>query len=147
MSPPNSETPASEVGQRLRELRQERRLSLRELARLSGISANALSQIERGLTSPSVSTLYRLVEGMNLPTTVVQRGIEYNKLHMDIGSVQIQTPRQEKRIATTFRGNGPRGLREFKGKSLDGYLLQSAVTKGARHIRARVDGVRWTPGT
>lgn len=83
------------------------------------------------------------VEGINLPTTVVQRGIEYNKLHMDIGSAQIQTPRQEKRIATTYRGSGPRGLREFNGKSLDGYLLQSAVAKGARHIRARVEEARW----
>ena len=42
------------------------------------------------------------VEGINLPTTVVQRGIEFNRLHMDIGSVQIQTPRQEKRIATQY---------------------------------------------
>lgn len=83
------------------------------------------------------------VEGINLPTTVVQRGIEYNKLHMDVGNVQIQTPRQEKRIATTFRGSGPRGLRELKGKSLDGYLMQSAVAKGARHIRARVEEARW----
>ena len=85
------------------------------------------------------------VEGINLPTTVVQRGIEFNRLHMDIGSVQIQTPRQEKRIATTFRGSGPRGLREFNGKSLDGFLLQSAVARGARHIRARVEEVRRTP--
>ena len=85
------------------------------------------------------------VEGINLPTTVVQRGIEYNQLHLDVGSVQIQTPRQEKRIATTFRGSGPRGLREFNGKSLDGYLLESAVTRGARHIRARVEEVRWAP--
>ena len=85
------------------------------------------------------------VEGINLPTTVVQRGIEYNKLHMDDGSVQIQTPRHEKRIATTYRGSGPRELREFAGKSLDGYLLQSAITKGAQHIRARVETVRWAP--
>ena len=85
------------------------------------------------------------VEGINLPATIVQRGIERNMLHMDIGSVQIQTPRHEKRIATTFRGIGPRGLVEFRGASLDGYLLQSAVAKGARHIRGRVDEVGWVP--
>jgi len=83
------------------------------------------------------------VEGINLPPTVVQRGIEFNMLHMDIGKALIQTPRHEKRIATTFRGMGPRGLMEFKGHGLDGYLLQSAIAKGARHIRARVDEVRW----
>lgn len=87
------------------------------------------------------------VEGINLPTTVVQRGIEYNILHLDIGSALIQTPRHEKRIATTFRGIGPRGLVELKGGSLDGYLMQSAVAKGARHIQRRVDEVRWLPGS
>ena len=83
------------------------------------------------------------VEGINLPPTVVQRGIEFNMLHLDVGNALIQTPRREKRIATTFRGIGPRGLMEFKGHSLDGHLLQSAITKGARHIRSRVDDVRW----
>jgi len=83
------------------------------------------------------------VEGINLPTTVVQRGIEHNMLHMDIGNALIRTPRHEKRIATTFRGVGPRGLMEINGGSLDGYLMQSAVAKGARHIRKRVDDVRW----
>ena len=44
------------------------------------------------------------VEGINLPPSVVQRGIECNMLHMVNGSTQIRTPRFEKRIATTFRG-------------------------------------------
>ena len=83
------------------------------------------------------------VEGINLPTTVVQRGIEFNMLHLDVGSVLIRTPRCEKRIATTFRGPGPRGLRKITGGSLDGYLMQSAIARGARHIRGRVDEVRW----
>ena len=83
------------------------------------------------------------VEGINLPPTVVQRGIEFNMLHMDVGNALIQTPRHEKRIATTFRGIGPRGLMEFKRHGLDGYLLQSAIAKGAHHIRARVDEVKW----
>jgi len=34
-------------------------------------------------------------------------------------------------------------LMEFKSHGLDGYLLQSAIAKGANHIRARVDDVRW----
>lgn len=57
------------VGSRLAELRQERNLSVRALARASGLSANALSMIERGRTSPSVSTLYRLAEAMQVPVT------------------------------------------------------------------------------
>lgn len=57
------------VGARLRELRSERGLSIRALARKSGLSANALSMIERDKTSPSVSTLYKLADGMGVPIT------------------------------------------------------------------------------
>lgn len=60
-----------EMAETLRGLREARRISLRELARRSGISVNALSQIERGLSSPSVSTLYRLVDALGVPITAV----------------------------------------------------------------------------
>jgi transcriptional regulator with XRE-family HTH domain len=69
----DSNTPSMEVGQRLRELREQRRISMRQLGRLSGISVNALSQIERGQTSPSVSTLYRLVDALGVPITAIFR--------------------------------------------------------------------------
>lgn len=61
------------VGSRLAELRQERNLSIRALARSSGLSANALSMIERNRTSPTVSTLYRLAEALNVPITAFFR--------------------------------------------------------------------------
>jgi flavin-dependent dehydrogenase len=83
------------------------------------------------------------VEGINLPTSVVQRGIEFNMLHMDVGSIQIQTARHEKRIATTFRGAGPRGCDELQSTGLDNYLLQVAIAKGARHISSRVIKAEW----
>lgn len=58
-----------DVGLRLRELREGRGVSMRTLATMSGLSANALSMIERGKTSPSVSTLYRLADAMGVPVT------------------------------------------------------------------------------
>jgi len=83
------------------------------------------------------------MEGINLPTTVVQRGMEYNMLHLDSGNALIRTPQREKRIAATFRGIGPRGMLEVKGSSLDHYLLEAALSQGAQHIRSRVEEVRW----
>lgn len=62
-----------DVGVRLRELRTERGLSMRALARLSGLSTNALSMVERGKTSPSVSTLYKLSEALEVPITAFFR--------------------------------------------------------------------------
>jgi transcriptional regulator with XRE-family HTH domain len=62
-----------DVGDRLKELRQERGRSMRALARLSGLSTNALSMIERGRTSPSVSTLYKLADALEVPITAFFR--------------------------------------------------------------------------
>ena len=62
-----------DVGSRLQDLRQARGMSARALARKSGLSANALSMIERGKTSPSVSTLYKLAEAMEVPITAFFR--------------------------------------------------------------------------
>jgi transcriptional regulator with XRE-family HTH domain len=64
-----------DVGGRLKELRQEREISIRALARLSGLSANALSMIERGRTSPSVSTLYKLADSLEVPITAFFREV------------------------------------------------------------------------
>ena len=63
------EAPSVNVGNRLRELREERKISMRGLATKSGLSANALSMIERGKTSPSVSTLYKLADAMGISIT------------------------------------------------------------------------------
>ncbi len=62
-----------EVGSRLRELRTERGMSMRALARASGLSTNALSMIERMRTSPSVSTLYKIATALGVPITAFFR--------------------------------------------------------------------------
>jgi transcriptional regulator with XRE-family HTH domain len=51
----------SRVGSRLREERERRGISLRELARRVGVSPSLVSQIELDRINPSVSTLYALV--------------------------------------------------------------------------------------
>lgn len=55
------------VGERLRELRQQKKLSVRALASLSGLAINTLSMIENGKTSPSVSTLQILARALEVP--------------------------------------------------------------------------------
>ncbi|RPH62461.1 MAG: helix-turn-helix domain-containing protein [Chloroflexi bacterium] len=65
----SKEAVSIDVGNRLRQLRDSRKVSMRALAQMSGLSANALSMIERGKTSPSVSTLYRLADALGVPVT------------------------------------------------------------------------------
>ena len=80
-------------------------------------------------------------EGLNLPPTVVQRGIDAYHLHMDVGSVRIETPLHEMRIGAVHRGAGPKDLRERDWESFDQHLLERALGKGANLVRGRVDGV------
>jgi flavin-dependent dehydrogenase len=85
-------------------------------------------------------------EGINLPPTVVQRGIDSHILHMGVGSVRIETPLHEMRIGAMYRGAGPRGLKESAWGSLDGYLMSLADAKGANVIHERVTEVSLTNG-
>jgi DNA-binding XRE family transcriptional regulator/mannose-6-phosphate isomerase-like protein (cupin superfamily) len=52
--------PGAELGPRLRRVREERGLSARELARRISCSPSLISQIERGISAPSVGMLYAL---------------------------------------------------------------------------------------
>jgi transcriptional regulator with XRE-family HTH domain/quercetin dioxygenase-like cupin family protein len=52
--------PGTELGPRLRRVREDRGLSARELARRINCSPSLISQIERGISAPSVGMLYAL---------------------------------------------------------------------------------------
>ena len=85
-------------------------------------------------------------EGINLPDTVVQRGIESYVLHMDVGTVRIETPIDEKRIAAVYRGAGPRDIQVRKWASFDHHLEELAVVRGARVTRGRVTEIAMDDG-
>lgn len=57
-----------DIGQRLRSLRTERKLTIAELAAKAGVSSGIISQIERGASSPSINTLVKIrtALGVNL---------------------------------------------------------------------------------
>jgi transcriptional regulator with XRE-family HTH domain len=57
---PSDPDPSSALGPRLREIRLERGISLREIARRLDLSPSSISQIETGKMRPSVRTLYAL---------------------------------------------------------------------------------------
>ncbi|MBT2230076.1 helix-turn-helix domain-containing protein [Nonomuraea sp. NEAU-A123] len=59
------------LGQRLRDLRVQSGKSLRAVARELGISASAVSQIERGMMRPSVSRLIGYVSAIDVPLAAV----------------------------------------------------------------------------
>lgn len=73
------------IGDRLRLERTQAGISQRELARRLGLSASMISQIESGLSKPSVGTLYAIVTELNLSLDRVIRGEDYEQAGLPDG--------------------------------------------------------------
>jgi transcriptional regulator with XRE-family HTH domain len=65
-----------QLGAAVRELRKAAGLSQRELAEKSGIAKQAITNIERGATLPTLRTLERLAVALHLPPSEVLRRAE-----------------------------------------------------------------------
>ncbi|MBF0185196.1 MAG: hypothetical protein HQM06_12535 [Magnetococcales bacterium] len=88
-------------------------------------------------------------EGILLPDSVVIDTINAYILHTDFEAARIDAPRQEMRIATIFRGAGPKGSEHqqpLPWQSFDQYLLDMAIAKGARLREVSVSALRLEEG-
>src|SRR3989454_9006198 len=64
---------AARAGRRVRALREARGLSLRDLARRTGVSTPMLSQVERGETSPTLAVAAKIAGGLELSLSQLLR--------------------------------------------------------------------------
>jgi transcriptional regulator with XRE-family HTH domain len=64
-----SNDPSTLVSEHLKALRNARGLTMRDLAQISGMSVNTISLIERGRSSPTISTLHRLATALGVKVT------------------------------------------------------------------------------
>lgn len=55
------------IGDRLREIRISRQMSLENVAELTGVSKPMLGQIERGKSTPTINTLWKIATGLKVP--------------------------------------------------------------------------------
>lgn len=55
------------IGERLKEIRNTRHLTLDEAAKLTGVSKPMLGQIERGQSSPTINVLWKISTGLKIP--------------------------------------------------------------------------------
>lgn len=118
-----------DVGNRLRQLRESRNVSMRTLATMSGLSANALSMIERGKTSPSVSTLYRIAGALTVPVTDFFSPEEARK--------KVVYLKADERTRIPFLRGLWEGLggEQFTGKAMPFMLtLENGASSGPSHM-------------
>jgi len=82
-----------QLGKRLRHLRHDRGLTLAQLGRQVGLSASYLSQIERGVTMPSLSNLTAIARTLNVEVA--------HFFENDISTPRVVKSSQGKRIDAT----------------------------------------------
>lgn len=67
---------ANSIGLRIRSLREERRISLRQFALMTDLNKSHLSDVERGRCDLRMSTLNKIVDGLGISTTEFFAGID-----------------------------------------------------------------------
>lgn len=95
-----------------------------------------------GIVSESL-VQFMASEGIVIPNNVLQRGIEAYVLHTDEGSVRIDTPLFEKRIAAIYRGGGPLGAKETGWESFDGFLQKMCSDEQVNFIHESVQALEF----
>jgi len=55
------------VGANIKQIREDRGLSLEKLSRLSDVSKSMLGQVERGESSPTINVLWKVANGLKIP--------------------------------------------------------------------------------
>ncbi|MEO5378290.1 MAG: hypothetical protein H7832_11000 [Magnetococcus sp. DMHC-6] len=101
-----------------------------------------------GVISESLIQLMA-THGIQLPPEVILDTLDTYTLHTEAGRVQLHTPTHEMRIATIFRGEGPKGSekqRPLPWDSFDQFILAIACCKGAHHLPHRVTKLTWDQG-
>lgn len=63
------------VSENLKKFRQDRKMSLQDLADLSGVSKSMLGEIERGSSNPTVNVIWKIAVGLKVPFTALTTAI------------------------------------------------------------------------
>jgi transcriptional regulator with XRE-family HTH domain len=75
------------IGEFIREQREQAQVSLRQLARLAGVSNPYLSQVERGLRKPSAEILQQIAKGLRI--SAEQLYVRAGILETRIGDAEV----------------------------------------------------------
>ena len=93
-----------------------------------------------GIVSESLIQILS-AEGVVLPSKLIRNGIESYTLHIEQGTSVIEAPFSEQKIASLYRGIGPKGFSADGELSFDNYLLELCKNSGASVINARAEGM------
>lgn len=76
------------ISENLKKLREVRKLSLEKVSKLTGVSKSMLGQIERGEVNPTVSTIWKISNGLKISFTQLMSRPELDIEHIDQSEIQ-----------------------------------------------------------
>jgi transcriptional regulator with XRE-family HTH domain len=131
------------VGTRVREERLRQKIGVRELARRVGVSASLISQVELGKASPSVGTLYAIVNelGISLDELFFQQSSGERSARGKTHDAEAATPSgpAEPSVPSV---PGPE-LRADPATAAEPWALQPVVRRGTGKVIQLDSGVQW----
>lgn len=83
------------IARNLNELRMERNLTLGQLSKIAGISKAMLSDIEKGDSNPTINTIWKIANGLNVPYTRLLENIEKETTVIRKSEPTVQTGETE----------------------------------------------------
>lgn len=120
---------AIKIGHKIRVARQRQRLTIDQVAEMSGLTKGFLSRVERDLTSPSVATLLALCEVLSIevgelfmvPDTKLVSLPDAPRISLGGDGIveQLVTPRTERRVQVIRAEIAPHGAGESELYSMD----------------------------
>ena len=140
--------PARLVGGRLREARQGLAMTLEDVAREAGLTKSFVSAVERGETSPSIGSLYRICEVLGVsvatlfeaapaPESNVVRRAEVRGVSCGGEGVEnlVLSPRSERRAQVIETRVAPGGSPGPEPWAHSGDLIIATVLEGSLEFR------------
>ncbi len=103
-----------DVGKRLKSTRQSRNMTLDAVSELTGVSKPMIGQIERGQSSPTVNTLWKIATGLKIPFSVFLQEHESEYTVVDLQEENMISEENGKmRVYTLFSFDPSRNFEVF----------------------------------
>lgn len=137
------------IGDRLRQLRRERGMSLARVAEAAGLTRSFLSQLELGDTSASVSSLYRICAALGIEITILFEAPSSSLVRREDRVVtalgghgeidHLLTPASERRVQLIETHIEPGGTADEELWTRTGDIAIAYVLEGVLELRFQTD--------
>lgn len=119
--------PGRVIAANLKELRAQRELTLGQLSKISGISKAMLAEIEKGGSNPTINTILKIANGLNVPYTRLMEDVESEAMLVRRGEAAMQSGDTEHyRIYCYFKTGHERNFELFYAE-LDGCCSNASI--------------------